>query len=438
MSDYSARNNLTSWPRWWPLIAILCALGPFAAGAHRLLDLYWFGDDWDLLKQIHEQGFASWIWVVFAENFVPVFKIAWGGMVYLTKGSYSAMIASLWLSHAVVVALLGLVLQRAGYSYMLALFVLAGVGLASSNLETLAWSVQWSAILSVVFFLLGLSIVLKRANLPQDKFEVPWHAALGLCSLLSALSFSRGVLTGPALVLLVILCRPSKQPWWQRIAITGTCCALPSIVVAAIIAHASSGNHQAGITSENAVSIARFATGYFFVNPMWRLLHLDLLASSPGLPTCLFVGAIKTILVALGLLRGSGRGRALLVCLLFVDIGNAGLLGLGRHHTGLDAAFSMRYQYASLICTLPFFAVAFRSGVATPSPLRRTLQVLGLVVFVICALWQWPAQARSFVNWRGPAIRDAIAQASDETPIPSVPFITTKQARDLTVLFNLH
>lgn len=83
MTDHSPRTTLALWPRWWPLVALLCALGPFAVGAHRLLYLYWFGDDWDLLKQIHDQGFGSWIWSVFAEIFVPVFKVAWGGLVYL-------------------------------------------------------------------------------------------------------------------------------------------------------------------------------------------------------------------------------------------------------------------------------------------------------------------------------------------------------------------
>lgn len=118
MTDHSPRTTLALWPRWWPLVALLCALGPFAVGAHRLLYLYWFGDDWDLLKQIHDQGFGSWIWSVFAEIFVPVFKVAWGGLVYLGGGSYAAMIVALWLSHAVVITLLGCVLRQAGFSFV--------------------------------------------------------------------------------------------------------------------------------------------------------------------------------------------------------------------------------------------------------------------------------------------------------------------------------
>src|ERR1039458_228114 len=64
--------------RWILLAAGCLALAPFVA-YHRLFGrLYWFGDEFDLIDQIDRIGFWRWIWLVFAANFVPVFKLLWG------------------------------------------------------------------------------------------------------------------------------------------------------------------------------------------------------------------------------------------------------------------------------------------------------------------------------------------------------------------------
>ena len=46
-----------------------------ALGCHR------FGDEWHLLLQIEEVGFARWVGMAFAESFCPLFKLLWGGAV---------------------------------------------------------------------------------------------------------------------------------------------------------------------------------------------------------------------------------------------------------------------------------------------------------------------------------------------------------------------
>ena len=76
--------------------------------------LYWFGDEFDLIDQIVRLGFWRCVWLAFAENFVPLFKVLWGGSVVLFRGSYAVMIALVWLTHALNVGLLGRVMRTCG------------------------------------------------------------------------------------------------------------------------------------------------------------------------------------------------------------------------------------------------------------------------------------------------------------------------------------
>jgi hypothetical protein len=177
--------------RWILLAAGCLALAPFVA-YHRLFGrLYWFGDEFDLIDQIDRIGFWRWIWLVFAENFVPVFKLLWGGGVLAFGGSYLAMVATVWLTHALNVALLGRVMRTCGLSWVAVICAQVAFGLSPANIETLAWTVQWSAVLSVTFMLLAFDGFFRA---PSGPASFAWSAA-------SALSFSRGVLAGPLLAL---------------------------------------------------------------------------------------------------------------------------------------------------------------------------------------------------------------------------------------------
>jgi hypothetical protein len=138
-----------------PWIAAGVALLPAVWCAPALADLWWFGDDWDLLDQIQRQGFWRWTLVPFAENFVPLFKLLWGGLVFAGGGAYWPLVTALWLTHALNTALFLRLLRAGGMELAGAVLATALFGLAAFHVESLAWSVQWSALLATTFFLLA-------------------------------------------------------------------------------------------------------------------------------------------------------------------------------------------------------------------------------------------------------------------------------------------
>ena len=105
--------HVSRFERLAPWFGGLLALAPLIWCHQAFSEVWWFGDDWDLLDQIARVGFVKWTLVAFAENFVPLFKLLWGGMVFVSGGSYFAMICALWLTHALNVALFVSLLRMA-------------------------------------------------------------------------------------------------------------------------------------------------------------------------------------------------------------------------------------------------------------------------------------------------------------------------------------
>ena len=134
----------------------LASLWPVLQNLHAFRTLFYFEDEWDLIDLWDKTGFTSWVGTVFAENFVPLFKAAWGGAIVAFGGSYFALVLLLWLTHAANVFLLSRIATRLGANW--GGTALAGLifGLAWINFETLGWTVQWSAVLSLFFLLLAL------------------------------------------------------------------------------------------------------------------------------------------------------------------------------------------------------------------------------------------------------------------------------------------
>ncbi len=218
------------------LLASACvALVPYLGHIGMFNRLYWFGDEFDLIDQMDRLGFWHWVWLVFAENFVPVFKVLWGGGVLLFGGSYAAMICAVWLLHALNVGLLGRLMRACDLSWTAVFLAQAAFGLASSNIETLAWSVQGSAVLSVTFMLLAL---LGFIEAPGRSSSYAWSAA-------SALSFSRGVLTGLVLAFTSFFHgSPPDTGSGRRLARAAAYLA-PSVIVALLILGLATGQPAA-------------------------------------------------------------------------------------------------------------------------------------------------------------------------------------------------
>ncbi len=399
-------------------------------GAFR--ELYWFGDEWDLLSQIDQAGFGPWVWSVFAENFVPLFKVLWGGAVLLSGGSYGVMLALLWATHALNAVLFARLLHRAGFPLAAVVACQLTFGLSVVNIETLAWTVQWSAVLATTFLLLGLLAVVGRRGAAA---ALP---ALVLSSAASALSFSRGVLTGALLALV--------QLWPQarlRLDLRGralgraAACLLPAAATAGVIAVFASGNHRS--LEGHLPEAATYAAWYFALNPLHRLAAVD----SYGPLTTGLVGAVKLGLLAWGLRRAGAEQRHLLAALLAFDLGNSVLLGIGRHHTGLETAISSRYQYGSLLATLPFLGLAFHAAlerVPRALHLRRAAAALLAAGGIAYALHGWSREAPGFAESRGTVTRRLLHE--DPAPpamgaVPGIPFLATERAKELQRRFGL-
>jgi hypothetical protein len=413
----------------WVLIASgLAALAPYAAFHGMFGRLYWFGDEYDLIDQFDRLGFWKWIWTMFAENFVPVFKLLWGGGIFVFRGSYGAMIAMVWLTHAVNVALLGRLMRTCGLSWAAVALAQAVFALTPANLETLAWSVQWSAVLSATFMLLAFEAFLKA---PGGRSSFAWAA-------ISALSFSRGVLAGPLLALGCFWPDPGAvppSPSRRMARVAGYL--LPAAAIALLIAAFAAGNHRhLGGHLEEA---AAFGAWYYLLNPALDVLSVE----SLGWHTVAALGLCKVALVVWALGRSRDRQRLLFALLVAFDLGNAVLLGIGRYHTGLPAAAGSRYQYASLIGIMPLAGFWFsRQWARLPVP--ANLRDLGAIVvlaagaFYMCR--QWPTVLGPFTSSRGTESRRILLIDPDPGPnsVPGIPGLPTERVKLLIAKYKLH
>ncbi len=403
----------------------LLALVPYAVYHGMFSRLYWFGDEFDLIDQMDRLGFWHWTWLAFAENFVPLFKVLWGGSVLAFGGSYVAMIAIVWLTHALNVVFLGRLMRTCGLRWPAVLVAQVIFGLAPSNLETLAWSVQWSAMLSVAFMLLAFDSYFRRS---LGLAPVGWVAA-------SALSFSRGVLTG-VLLAAACLCRGGAANLRRRVA-WALAYLVPSALVGILIfVLVPSGNqrHMDGHWGDAAL----YGAWYYFMNPAHYLLGIE----SVGPRTLVALGLLKVALVVWGIAKSSGHVRTLFILFLGFDLGNAALLGIGRYHTGLPTAMSSRYQYASLIACLPtagFLISHLWERVPLPSGLRTLAFSFVLAGAATALCLQWPTELDPFTVWRGTDSRRTLLGNPDPSqPVPGFPGFPMVRATQLIAKYNLH
>ena len=344
------------------------------------------------------------------------------------RGSYAAMIAAVWMTHALNVVLLGRVMRACALSWVAVILAQVVFGLTPTNLEALAWSVQWSAVLSATFMLLAFDSFLRA---PSSPASFAWAGASALC-------FSRGVLAGPVLALGSLWPSHGRERLRPaRITARLAGYILPSIAVAVVIAVAATGNqhHMKGNWGEAAV----FGTWYYCLNPAYLLLSVE----SWGWRTTALLGLVKLALVGWALLRSGGRLRLLFALLVAFDLGNAVLLGIGRYHTGLTAAAGSRYQYVPLICIVPLAGFWFSrqwDRIPVPSILRGigAGALLGACAVLLCR--QWPGVLDPFSESRGTETRRIlfIEPNPDQHSLPGIPGLPVDRAKELVAKYGLH
>jgi hypothetical protein len=419
------------------LVLLLAGLSvvPFVANLGRFRRLYWFGDDWMLLDEIARLGGLRWLTLFFFENFVPVFKALWLGTVLAFHG-YLAMLALLWLTHAAGMYLLGRLLLGAGLPVGAAAVAMVTAGLAWSNIETLGWSVQWTSILAVLFFLAALLLAVRMDRRPAG--ERPGWGTLAVyltCLAASGLSHGRGVTSGLGLAVFWLL--PRQEAGARRGARVGLALlsALPSAAIAAAIFLFRPGADTwgASLPPGAAQKMAAFAGYYWLLNPLFQLVWPGPISRE----AIVLLGALKVAILALGLWLSRGRARSCLASLVVVDAVTAVLLGLGRHWTGADFAVSWRYQYASLIAFAPALGAA-ASGVARLA-LPRWVAVALLAGWACWIGWRWTPETESWSHWRGGDVRTILQSPGDPSRyMPHTPGgITVERARALVERFGL-
>jgi hypothetical protein len=410
---------------WFLLAPGLLALVPYVAYHGLFARMYWFGDEFDLIDQMDLLGFWRWIWQLYAENFVPLFKLLWGGSLLAFGGSYAAMIAATWLTHALNVVLLGRLMRRCALPWAAVAFAQVVFGLTPANLETLAWSVQLAAMFSATFLLLALDSFFRA---PFGPAPIGWAAA-------SALSFSRGTLTG-FLVALGCFWPGVKASLPKRAAIAGACL-MPTLVLAALIVFllpSGSRPHMAGHVGDAAA----FGAWFYCLNPADRLLRIE----SFGPRTTILLGLLKFAVVGWAIARSRGRPRVLFVLLVAFDLAYAVLLGIGRYNTGLVLSTSSRYQYASLIANLPAagFCLAELWGKLPAPGSVRGLVFAALLAGVACSLCRlWSIDLEPFSVWRGTDNRRILLyDAAGSQAVPGYPGFPMERARELIAKYHLH
>lgn len=423
--------------RLLPWLAAGLALLPFLAWHRLFRELFWFADELFLLDQLTIYPAGQWLWVPFTESFVPLFKVLWGGSVFLFSGSYAAMLWLVWITHAVITLLLGLGLRRAGASAGATLLAQAIFALTPGNIETLGWSVQWSAMLAAGFMLGGLAWWARR---PETAAPPSWRqgVVLALLAAASACSFSRGVVTGAlfaVMLALPLLPRPAWPDLRTRLPAIALCLA-PAVAVAVIIKLNASGLHQklGGHWGE----ILEYGLSYFLLNPGHALFGGMLHPAA-----LLTVAGAKIVLIAATLLGAPPRQRLFLLVFLAYDLGSALLVGIGRYDAGFLSAMNSRYQYSSLIATLPFAAVALDLMLARIplAGLRRLVAVGVIGAAAAVSLLGWPAELRAFTGWRGTELRALMAAPATADPavrVPALDFMHIERAKALQRAYNLH
>ena len=417
--------------------------------------LFWFGDEIHLLSEIRHEGFWRWVTSNFAENFVPLFKVLWGGAAILFGGSYLAMMIILWGTHTINGVLLASLLLRIGLLPLGVTLAVATFSVTASTHESLGWTVQWSAVLATTFFLSALHFLVTAVK----KGEVSILAGLGCVSCLfaSSMCFSRGILVCATVSFSALLWSGYLLFYKEKRAalsflILSIFSMAPAVVSAAMIFMGSTGNHQSilSLQGETLKKMIFFALHAFAMNPLSRLFGDD----TVSWPELMFFMSIKSFILiwAFYALRKRDALTVLIaVTLLCFDLGNSTLLGLGRYHTDLRFAIGSRYQYEYLLSLAPFLAIASSSFYIWLSD--KTSQKFTLVtsLLLVCG-WsialakQWEPTLIQWSGWHGTEGRRALLELTappagmtgNQLWLGIPPVISYDEAKAVTKEFNLH
>jgi hypothetical protein len=401
----------------WVMIAgsALISIYPLLAYWPQFSQLFFFHDDFLLLHELAGSTLFQWIMHPFVgESIVPLFKSLWIGALWLFGGSYMALIVLQWITHLAICVTFGWLLVRVRLPAVAAAFAVLTFGLASSNIETLAWSMQWGSQLSILFILLAwhaLLTILKRAA------GAGWYVWYVVCLCASTLCSSRGIVSGMILVLYIVLAGEGARRLWLCVTsivptvllVLGTWLFVPSF-------------------KQTQLGHFTYSLTYLALNPLFSLVPNHWRPASVGL--MVVFGAIKLLLILWAFYKSGRRLYPFLGALVALDVATAAALGYARTWTGLSTTVSSRYQYIPLLVLGPMCGMIVAGW-------RRELKVLVFVLWIWLLAYRWDGTVRYWASWRGTSIRSAIARNRPYATFdPSR--LSTAEARRLIERFQLH
>jgi hypothetical protein len=418
--------------QWIPFLASLLCLLPVLLFWGEFQKLYWFDDEWDIALQMQRYGSAASILKLFGENFIPLFRALWVSAIYVFHGSYSAMILLLWATHLAILWLTAAILRRCGFDWKCQTVAILTLGLAWSNIETLGWALQWSALLATFFFLLGWLSVLQWQRQGQPYF-------LGFlavcCSLASTFSFLRGILTGVLLAFYLLLSanRPLQQRRRLIFGLAGTTAAL-------LLCYRFLWNGPNAVQHFDGSSLLRmgnYALYYLLLSPLYYFVPLP--HKAVDLRDLLIVGSLKVVIVAAGFKVARSEQRPLLWTLLLFDLGTGCLQAAGRYQLDIATSVSYRYQHVSLLCFGPFLALVAVEvfGMIIPSKMRVAAGAAALTVWALILGVPWDRHLHRWTLSRGANLKTELFAAPPDQRF-GLSQETAAQARKLIQLYHLH
>lgn len=413
---------------WLPVLSVLVLLIPLAFARDAFTPLFYFQDEWELLDRWSRDGFATWVLAPFGESPMPVFKFLWAGLVTIGGGNYHVLLAGLWFVHALNTFLIARLVLNSGGGVFAAGVAIVMCGFSGTTWETLQWSIQLSAVLAIT----GLLAALSSRSLSANGKNAGAILVAFTASVLAGLCFARGVAVGPAIAAAVLF---SSRPLRERAA-TAIAAIIPSLVIGAWIATQSLGKSGAEI-SLALEPAAKFALMAFAQNPACALAG----GGMPSMAGATLLALAKIALFAWAYLAVR-RARPWIAALFLFEILNAVMLGIGRHHTGIETAGSSRYQYASLFTTVPPFALLVGLLLARlrEAPRRVVATALaGTLLVVVLKPWQgpdagWLAREGSLTRAR---LAGTAAPGPYPHPLSNVEWIDDSRAIELGREFDL-
>ena len=370
-----------------------------------------FFHDWTLLQGAASQPLSAWLFQPFlGEGILPLYKLSWIAAVAATRGSYATVIVLLWLTHAATAVLFGDLLRRIGYSSMAIAAAVITFGLPWTNLETLGWAMQWSAVLSILFLLMAWHLLL--ATQWGQRYEV-WFV---LSVMASTFVSTRGILSGMVLAVFVIL---------QRGKYIARLCLLSLLPAAASFAATYAGGQHGGANITRALN---YAAHDFLLNPFYLLVSYP--GRTIGPLALLLFGALKIAVIVFALRIASAPARTLMLTFLAFDLCSAVGLGYARAYTGLATSVSSRYQYASLLCLAPALGLLL-------GQCKKQIAVVVLAAWIGLIAFPWATHLGRWSSERGTAVRAAIGNGPPDGHFDPSP-LTVAEARKLIERYRLH